>query len=89
MNVGTVRDVEDALLEQVADPLGMFLEQPHRVVGLDVLREDKYPDLRMLRANRLGGDEAFVGVRRRHRPDDRLAADESPAPWTSGRHLDR
>ena len=40
------RDVEDALLEQVADALGMLLEQPHRVARLDVLREHEHADAR-------------------------------------------
>ena len=38
--VDQVRDVEDAFFEQVADLFGMFFEQPHRVVRLDVLGED-------------------------------------------------
>jgi hypothetical protein len=60
--VDKVRDVEDAFLEQVADPFGMFLDQPHGVTRLDVLGEDEHPDIRMLGADLLGGDEAFVGV---------------------------
>jgi len=44
-------DVEDAVFEQVADSFGMLLEQPHRVVGLDILREKKHADVRMFRAN--------------------------------------
>lgn len=39
------RDGVDTLLQQVADPLGVLLEQPHRVARLDVLREDEHPDL--------------------------------------------
>ena len=41
----SMRDVEDALLEQVADPLRVLLEQPHRVARLDVLRQDQHADL--------------------------------------------
>ena len=37
-------DVEDALLEQVADPLGVLLDQPHRVARLDVLGEHEHAD---------------------------------------------
>src|SRR6266511_5105112 len=41
-------DVEDALLEQVADPFRMLLEQPQRIARLDVVREDKHADRGML-----------------------------------------
>ena len=65
-------NVEDALLEQVADALGMLFEQPQRVAGLDVLGEDEDADIGVLGADPLGGDEALVGVRRRHADvDDR------------------
>ena len=57
-------NVKDALLEQVADALGMLFEQPQRVAGLHVLREDQNADIGVLGANALGGDEALVGVRR-------------------------
>ena len=39
--VDKVRDVEDAFLERVADPFGMFLDQPHGVMRLDVLGEEE------------------------------------------------
>ena len=67
------RDVEDALLEQVADPLRVLLEQPQRVARLDVVREEEHADRRDARcADLLRGDEALVGVRRRHADvDDR------------------
>ena len=42
------RDVEDALLEQVADALGMVLEQAQRVARLDVLRQHQHADRRVL-----------------------------------------
>ena len=43
-----------------------------RVAGLDVLGEDQHADLGVLGADPLGGDEALVGVRRRHADvDDR------------------
>jgi hypothetical protein len=46
----------------------VFLEEPHGVGGLDVLGQDQDADLGMLGADRLGGDQAFVGVGWRH-PD--------------------
>ena len=44
------RDVEHALLEQVADALGMLLEQAQRVARLDVVREQQHAGLRGARA---------------------------------------
>src|SRR5438876_9156889 len=44
----------------------MFFDQPHGVMGLDVLGEDEHPDIGMLGADLLCGDEAFVGVVGRH-----------------------
>ena len=65
-------DVRDALLEQVAGALGVLLEQAHRVARLEVVREHEHADLGMRAADLLRGDEALVGVRRRHRDvDDR------------------
>src|SRR5437763_5992569 len=50
----------------------MVLEQAQGVARLDVLREDEHADLRMLGADRLGGRQPLVGVRRRHSDvDDR------------------
>src|SRR5439155_14366412 len=65
-------DVEDALLEQVADPLWMVLEQADCVARLNVMREDEHADLGMLCPDLLRGEEALVRVRRRHADvDDR------------------
>ena len=38
------RDVEDALLQEVSDLLGMLLEEPQRVARLHVLRQDEHGD---------------------------------------------
>ncbi len=40
-------DVRYTLLEQVPAPLGMLLEQPHRVTRLEVVREHEDADLRV------------------------------------------
>ena len=53
-------DVEDALLQEISDPLGMLLEEPQRVARLHVLREDKHADAGVLRTDPLGGDQALV-----------------------------
>ena len=73
-------NVEDALLEQVADAFREFLDQPHRIACLDVLGEDENGCLWLLGPDCLGRDEALVGVGGRHPDvDDRdvgvLAAD--------------
>ncbi len=59
-------DVEDALLEQVADPLWMLLEEADCVARLHVMREQEDPDLGMLCADLLRGEEALVRVCRWH-----------------------
>ena len=64
--VGEHGDVGHALLEQVARALGHVLQQPHRVVRLEVVREHEHADLRVAAADLLGGDEPVVGVGRRH-----------------------
>src|SRR5439155_16078520 len=65
-------DVEDALFEEVADSLGMLLEEADRVRRLDVVRENEHADVGMLGADPLRGDEALVRVGRRHADvDDR------------------
>src|SRR5258708_35572685 len=38
--VDQVRDVADAVFEQVAEPFGLLFEQPHGLVRLDELGED-------------------------------------------------
>jgi hypothetical protein len=58
--------VEDAVLQEVAAPLVAPLEEPKRVLGLDVLREDEHADPGPTCANRLCGDESLVRVGRRH-----------------------
>ena len=63
-----VLDVGDAVLEQVAEPLGILGQHPRRDAELDVLGQDHDRDLRVARADRLRRDQALVGVRRRH-PD--------------------
>jgi hypothetical protein len=42
------------------------LEQAHRVVDVEVLRQHEDAGARVLGPDALRGDEAFVGVRRRH-----------------------
>jgi hypothetical protein len=59
-------DVEDALLEQVADVLGVVLEQPDRVAGLDVLGQHEHSRGGVLRADPLRRDETLVAVCRWH-----------------------
>src|SRR5205809_3395712 len=50
----------------------MLLEQPHRIVRLDVLRQDEYADVRVLGSDLLRGYKALVGVAWRHaNVDDR------------------
>ena len=60
------RDVGHPVLQQVTDPFGVVLEQPERVPRLEILRQHEHADLGMLGSDRVGGDEAFVGVGRRH-----------------------
>ena len=60
------RGIADAVLEQVARPLGMLLEQPHRETRLDVVREHEDADVRVELANALRRDDPLVRVRRRH-----------------------
>ena len=64
--VGEHGDIRDALLQQVAGPLGHLLQQPHRVVRLQVMREHEHPDLRVAAADLLRGHQPVVGVGRRH-----------------------
>ena len=69
---GELLQVGDAVLEQVADALGAFLEQHHRVAGLDVLREHEHAGVGELRPDLAGRDEPLVGVGRWHADvDDR------------------
>src|SRR5215203_1162200 len=49
------RRVEDALLEQVADTLGLLFEQSQRVAGLDMLHRSQDADIGVLGAESLGG----------------------------------
>ena len=64
--------IVDAVLEQVAGPLGVILEQPHREARLDVLREHEHADRRVELTDALRRDDPLVGVRRRHADvDDR------------------
>jgi hypothetical protein len=44
----------------------VLLDQPHGVAGLDVLGQEKDANLWVLGADRLGGDQALVGVGGRH-----------------------
>jgi hypothetical protein len=57
----------------------VLLEQAHRVARLDVLGEDEHAHLRVLGPDLLCGDEAFVGVGRRHADvDDRSVRSGKP-----------
>ena len=60
--------VGDPVLEQVADRCRVLFEQTHGVRRLDVLREDEDADARVLVTDAARGDDALVGVCRRH-PD--------------------
>jgi hypothetical protein len=56
----------DTFLHQVADPFGPLLEEPHRVGGLEVLREHEDRRFRIARTNDACCAEPFVGVGGRH-----------------------
>ena len=58
--------VGDPLLQQVAAPVGAFVEQRERVGGLGVLAEHDDADFRMRLPQRAGGPDALVGSGRRH-----------------------
>src|SRR4029450_12137747 len=45
---------------------GLLLEEAQGVAGLDVLRQDQDADLGMLSPDGLGGDQALIGMGRRH-----------------------
>src|SRR5262249_28845575 len=65
-------DLEDAVLQQVAEAVRPLAEEPQRAARLDHLREDEHADVRMLCADLLRGAGAFVRLRRRHpHVDDR------------------
>src|SRR4051794_34726048 len=61
-----VLDVPDAVLEQVADALGVAADQLERIALLDVLGEHEHADVRLARADVDRGAQAVVGVGRRH-----------------------
>jgi hypothetical protein len=65
---GELLHVRHAVLEQIADTLGVLAEQLHRIGRLDVLREDEYAAVRPALPDLLGGTQSLVGLRRRH-PD--------------------
>ena len=66
-----VVDAQDAVLEQVADPLASF-EQVDCRLDLDVGGQEQDPDLGMRRADRARCLETFPGLARRHADiDDR------------------
>ncbi len=66
--VGQRRQIEDPVLQQVADPLGHVLQQPERVRGVEVLRQQQHGRARSRRPQLRSGAQALVGERRRH-PD--------------------
>ena len=83
---GELLHVGDAVLEQVADALGVSLEQLERVAGLDVLREHEHADSRVALADLLRGAEPLVGVGRRHPDvDDRDVRRSTTAPSGAAR----
>ena len=59
---GELVDVRDAVLEQVADALGVLAEQLHRVGGLDVLRKDEHAGVRPALADLLRRDASPSSV---------------------------
>src|SRR5438552_3728711 len=60
--------VGDTLLQEVAEPLGMLLEQLHGIGRLDVLRQQKNSDRRVELTDASCRDDSFIRVCRRH-PD--------------------
>src|SRR5262249_4043541 len=66
--VGQLIHLEHAVLEQVTAAFVGAVEQPHRVLGLDVLREHEHAHAWPASTDLLRGDQALVGLRRRH-PD--------------------
>ena len=61
-------NVVDPILEEIADPLWVLLEEPQRVAGIEVLGEDEHSDVRVQSSDLHRRDEPFVDVCRRH-PD--------------------
>ena len=64
--LGKALDVADAVLEQVADPLGAAREELTEVAVLDVLAEQQDADGRKLLADRQCSAQAVVGIVGRH-----------------------
>ena len=58
-------DVGDAVLEEIAEPLGVLREQLDGVRMGDVLREDEDAGLGMLRPDLACGADALVGLDRK------------------------
>src|SRR6266699_3125349 len=56
-------DVGDTVFEEVADSLGVLLEQPRRIARLNVLRENEDAYLRIEPADLLGSDQPLVRLR--------------------------
>jgi hypothetical protein len=78
-------DVDHALLQQIADPFGMLLQQRHRVARLDVLGEHEDADHGVVGPHPLGRDEALVGVGGLHADvDDRHVRLFEPVARRSG-----
>lgn len=63
---GEHSDIGNPLFEQVPDAFGDLGEQLHRVPRLEVVGEDEHTDLGVVAPNLLGGDDALIGVCRRH-----------------------
>src|SRR5438874_8722171 len=72
----TLRDLPDgreqligvgyALLQQVSATRGAAFEERQRVLGIVVLADHQDTDLRVRRAQAVGGANAFLSTRRRH-----------------------
>src|SRR4029077_20976062 len=59
-------DATHAFLHQIADALGLLLEELQRLVGLEVLREDEYRSAGVARTDLARCVQPFVCMRGRH-----------------------
>ena len=75
-------DLEDTVLQEVAEPTTG--DKRDGIGRLDVLREEKYADVRVLVLDRKRGTGAFVGEGRRHADveDDQVRLDALHRPGT-------
>jgi hypothetical protein len=60
--LGQLAGIEHSVFEEIPAALLVAVEQPDRVLGLDVLGEDEHADVGPAAADRVRGDEALVRV---------------------------